>query len=403
MSDEIKKLHNEINKTFEALKEHNDKAIAEAETRGGEATAETRATVDKLNETITDLQSKIKDLEVRAARPVIETADGKEKDPEAELRAAVYDKYLRYGVGESSSHAWEPEERRALSSLSDADGGFLVPGDTEAGIIMAAYDLAEMRPYCDVGQTGRDVVQLGALSKPSVAWGRTNIAVSAQTLTAGAERIQIFPLKALILIHNDTLEDTDANIVGEITGACGLACAEAEDDAFAIGAGDDSPQGVLGDATVITQKVSSGVAAALSDATHNGIDALIGCMYTPKKVYRRNGVWMMNGTTESVVRKLKDGDGQYLWQPSVQAGKPNTLLGRPVINPEGMADIAANSLPIAFGDLKSGYKVRDRKGVTIQRLIERYAEYDQTGFIVKKRVGGKVTLPEAFAVIKIEA
>jgi HK97 family phage major capsid protein len=111
----------------------------------------------------------------------------------------------------------------------------------------------------------------------------------------------------------------------------------------------------------------------------------------------------MNSTTEAKVRQFKDSNGQYLWQPPVQAGAPATLLGRPSVNPEGMPAVAADAFPIAIGDFRRGYRIRDRKGLTITRLIERYAEFDQTGFMVKRRTGGQVVLAEAFHLIKCEA
>jgi len=245
------------------------------------------------------------------------------------------------------------------------------------------------------------MVVLGALSKLAVAWGRQSIAVSQQSLDAGGERITICDCRALTLISNNTLDDADADIVGEMMDAFGRALAEAEDDAFAVGAGDDSPQGVVGDSRVQALYKYSGVTAALSDSTNNGVDALIDCFYTPKSIYRRNGTWAFNSTTEAVIRKLKDGEGQYLWEPAVAAGAPATLLGKPIVNPEGMADIGANAYPIVFGDFNAGYKIRDRAGLTVQRLVERYAEYDQTGFLIKKRVGGQVTLAEAFCPLRI--
>ena len=266
---------------------------------------------------------------------------------------------------------------------------------------MNAYNLAELRPICQVGTTGRDLVVLGSLSKPTVAWGRQSLAIDPQDLDTGGERITIYDCRALTLISNNTLDDSEANIVGEMTDAFGRAIAEAEDDAFAAGAGDDSPQGVVADAAVQANYVYSGVAAALSNATNNGVDVLIECLYTPKKTYRRNGIWALNSTTEAVIRKLKDGEGNYLWSAGNDASSPATILGRPIVNPEGMPDIAAGAYPIVFGDFMAGYKIRDRSGLSVLRLDERYAEYDQTGFVIKKRVGGKVTLDEAFCPIKI--
>jgi len=401
MAEDIKVLHEELNKTFEAFKELNDKAIEEAEQRAGEATAETRAMVDKANEELTEIRKSMKDMETKLNRPKIDREGREVKDEETELRESAFVKFLRYGAGETGRKMMTPEEIRALGGTSDADGGFLIPPSFESGIIMNAYDLAELRPICQVGTTGRDVVVLGALSKPTVAWGRQSIAVTQQSLDTGGERINIYDCRALTLIANNTLDDSDADIIREMTDAFARALAEAEDDAFAAGAGDDSPQGVAADTDVQANYVATGIADALSDSTHNGVDALISCFYKPMKIYRRNGTWAMNSTTEALVRKFKDGEGQYLWQPSVQAGVPPTLLGRPVVNPEGMPDVAANAYPIVFGDFMAGYKIRDRAGVTVQRLVERYAEYDQTGFLIKKRVGGKVTLDEAFAPVKV--
>ena len=401
-NEQLKTLNEEVHKTFESLKEYNDKAILESEARGGEATVETRAQVDKANDEITDLRKEMAEIEKKMNRPKMDL-NGKEIDEETELRESAFVKYLRYGAGETGRKLMSPEEVRALGGTSDADGGFLIPPSFESGIITEAYDLAALRPICQVGSTGRDVVVLGALSKPTVAWGRQSIAVSQQSLDTGGERITIYDCRALTLISNNTLDDSDANIIGEMTGMFSLAIAEAEDDAFAVGAGDDSPQGVAADSRVQALYVASGISDALSDGTHNGVDALIDCFYTPKSVYRKNGKWAFNSTTEAVIRKLKNGDGDYLWEPGVQPGAPAMLLGKPIVNPEGMADIAANSYSIVFGDFMAGYKIRDRAGLTVQRLVERYAEYDQTGFLIKKRVGGQVTLAEAFCPLKTAA
>jgi len=405
MSEEtkIKELQIEIATTFEELKKRNDMAIQEAEKRGGVATAETTAAVDKANNEITELRKQVIELEKQLQRPAIQQQRDGDKDTETLFRDKAFEKLLRYGAGETGRAMFTPEETRALGGTSDADGGFLIPASFESGIIMKAFNLAALRPVCQVGKTSRDVVKLGALSQPTVAWGRRNIAVTAQDLTTGGASITIFDLKALTLIHNNTLDDTDANIIQEMTDGFSKAIAAAEDTAFAVGVGDDSPKGIVADSAVQAIYAASGVAAALTDSTHNGIDALISCMYKPKSLYRMNGKWAFNSTTEAVIRKCKDSDGQYLWQPTVAAGVPNTLLGKPIVNPESMPDIGAGTFPIVFGDFSAGYKIRDRAGMTVQRLVERYAEYDQTGFIIKKRVGGQVVLAEAFACVKIAA
>lgn len=398
-----KQLKEELASTFEAFKVANDKAIKEAETRAGEATAETRSQVDALNTKITELLDQVKELELRSKRPVKQSKDGKEITPEMELRAAAYEKYIRYGMGENSATSWTPEEIRSLSGTSDEDGQFLVPDDFESNIIMKAFNLSQIRPLCQVGTTSRDTVKMGSLAKPIVAWGSRSLAVTPQQLSTGGVEIPIKNVRALVLISNDTLDDAAADVMGQLEDAFDMAVAEAEDDAFAVGSSSDGPGGILVHSGVLANVTNSGVAAAISDATHNGVDALKTMLYALKTTYRRNATWAMNSTTEGAYRKLKDGEGRYLWDYQISTSGAQTLLGRPVINPEGMADIGANAYPVVLGDFRSGYKIRDRAGLTIKRLVERYAEYDQTAFILKKRVGGQVALAEAFRVLKISA
>jgi HK97 family phage major capsid protein len=282
------------------------------------------------------------------------------------------------------------------------DGGIFIPPTFESGIIMNAYDQAELRPLCNIGSTGRDTVIFPSLSKPTVAWGRKAIAVTEQDLSSGGKRMEVFFLTALTSLSIDTLDDAEANIVSEMTGGFGMAIAEAEDDAIAVGAGDDSPSGIASNTTVQANYSPSGVAAALFDASNNGTDCMLDAQYLIKKTYRRNAAWGMNSSTESVVRTLKDGNGQYMWQPSLQIGTPPTFDGYKIANPEGMADIAAGAIAMIFGDFNQ-YKIRDRSGMSVQRLVEKYAEYAQIGFLIRRRLGGMLVLPEAFSCVKIAA
>lgn len=385
----------EIRSTHEQFKTHVDKQIEEV--RKGHSTAELDAKIVKIEADMVEQRTKYDDLVKAGNRPNVAGIGGAD-NAETELRKEAFTKFLRYGNGENGRSMMSSEEVRALAGTSDVDGGFLVPTAFETELIKNAYNDSEIRPVVQVGQTSRDSVQLGSISKPVVAWGAKGIAITEQQLSTGGERIEIFDLKALTLISNNTLEDSAANVWAELNDMFSMALAEAEDDAFAIGAGDKSPQGIFADARVQANFTKSGHATAV-----NSVDALITMLHSLKKTYRRNATWAMNSTTEGEVRKLKDSNGQYLWQPPVQAGGAPLLLGRPLINPEGAPDVAANSFPIALGDFRRGFKVRDRQGVTVQRLVERYAEYDQTGFIVKKRVGGQVVLPEAFAVLKVSA
>lgn len=395
---DTKEFTEQLNKTFETFKDANDTRLEEMKTRNGEATAETTALVTKINEEITEMRKVLTTLETRANRPTFDTA-GKEIDVEKreaqELHKRAYMKFLRFGEKVSMS----PEESRALSSASDGAGSWLCPTDYESQIIMKSYEMAAVRPKVQVGTTGRDSVTMGLLGKPAVAWGRELAAIDPQTLKAGQKKITIYDLSALITVSNNTLDDSEADLEKEIIEAFGRACAEAEDFAFGVGAGDDNPQGM---SNVVTQAnyVASGIADDIVDASHNGLDSILNVQYKIKAMYRNTGTYLFNSNTEAVVRLLKDGEGRYMWNSPVDGG-PAKLHGKDICICEGMPDIGANSFPIVFGDFYSGYKVRDRKGLTIQRLNEKYAEYKQTGFLLTKRVGGMVVLDEAFACLKI--
>lgn len=399
---DMQQLLDAINKATTELRSYVDRKFEEVN-KTGAADPVTVAAIEKANADIGELRKQYDEAVKAAQRPAMGTGGSNGDSPEMELRKSAFTKFLRYGMGETGRAAMSVDEVRALSSASDSEGGFLVPQSWESTVLMQAYNEAELRAACQVSSTGRDRVFLPALKKPAVAWGTANLAVSPQELSSGGETITIQDLKALVLIHNNTLDDAEANIWAELSGAFSSAIAEAEDNAFAAGDGVAAPQGVLTHAGVLANYTKTGVAAALTDTNNNGVDALISMLHSLKKTYRRNSSWAMNSTTEGLIRQMKDKDGQYLWQPPVQAGSPALLLGRPVLNPEGVPDVAANAFPVVLGDFRSGYKIRDRSGITVQRLVERYAEFDQTGFLLKRRTGGKVVMAEAFRVLKVAA
>jgi HK97 family phage major capsid protein len=389
---ELKEVVEKINQKFAELREANDKGLKEIEVRSGEMTAETKEQVEKINTDITELRNQQDTIEKAIQMARLPNGEVRaEKTPEMEKREKAFIVFARTG----SDH-----ELRTLDGSTDADGGILIPPSFEAGIIMNAFNEADVRPVCQAGPTGRDLVIFGSMAKPTVAWGSGTI--SKQNSSAGGEKMSINDLRALITISSNTLEDAEANIIQELTLAFSMAVAEAEDDAFMVGTGVEQPSGIMKTAGVLTRFKKTNVAAALYDATYNGVDVLISALYSLKKMYRRRAHFAMNSATEAGIRTLKDSNKNYLWQPPVQAGAPATLLGRPLLNPEGMDDIGANKYPIVVGDF-SQYKIRDRRGLTVQRLNERYADDDEIGFIVKKRVGGRAVKAEAFTPIKVAA
>lgn len=404
---EIKELYDEMRTTWESMKSAMDKQGDEVK-QFGEATQETKNQIEALNGRITELQNGMKTaqdelaaLQAKNGRPALGGGAGGAASNMTPEQKSAFEKYIRYGLhgATAAKAAWLPEEQKALSEMIDAQGGYLVPPDFANEMIEVAQNIAQIRSVARKSNTSRAEREYSKLTqRATVAWGNESIAVDPQDLALGLEAIPVNELTALVLVPNTLLEDAESNIWNDLTDIFGKDLAFGEDLAFSVGDGNKKPEGLVSNKDVQARAVHSGSATTLTDS-----DVLLTALYNNKIVYRRNATWAMNSTAEALVRKMKDNYGQYLWAPGLEAGRPSQLLGRPVINPEGLPDIAAGTYPIVIGDFSSGYMVVDRRGVTIQRLVERYAEFRQTGFLITKRVGGQVVLAEAFTPIVISA
>lgn len=384
-----KEIITEINEAFAQLKVMNERRESEI-SQFGTALADTAATIARINGDMDEMKRQMaKNTPSIPAKTAGEEARS--------MMVASYNKYLRHGM---QSDALSEVEKRALSGTSDGDGYFLVPDHLDNTILMNAYNAAAVRPVASKRKTGRNAISVGSLVKPTVAWGTKGICVADQVSGTGRTTIEVNFLHGLLLVDQDMLDDADADIAEVLSKGFGEAKAEAEDDAFMTGNGVNEPEGILTNATIAASYIPSGVAAALTDSTNNGFDVMLEAYYALNAKYRRNAHWAWNSQTEHVLRTIKDNEGRYMFQPSLAIGTPATFNGVPIINPEGMPDIAANSLPIVIGDF-SRYWIADRQSFAIQRLNERYAECHQVGFKVRFRVGGAPVLPEAFIPIKI--
>jgi len=340
---------------------------------------------EAIKQEIKSLAEKVESIEVLVKRPPASTEEAKNK----ELKKAFFN-FIRHGVIET----------KAL--VEDTTGQILVPEDLQAEIMRTLPKLTIMRNLATVRQTNRDRLRYRSLTEVSVGWGKletgTSITESSPTPSEAYQYVE--DLYGLVKIGEDELMDSDQNLEAILADSFARAIAEAEDTAFIAGAGHSSgePDGILNGTTV--SRVTAGQAAEIT------IDDILDLIYTVPAQYRKNGVLIVNSKTELALRKLKDKNDQYLWQPSVQAGTPATFAGFPVYNQDDIPEIPAGgtSADVAiFGDIKAGYRIIDRLGITIQRLNELYAESGLIGIKLQYRVGGSVIRPDALRILEVPA
>lgn len=343
-----------------------------------------------------DILAQVEDLNKQllesrqASNPNLSVSATGQTFDKTEVRKAL-DVYLR-GVDLVDM---EMEVRQSLSNIQDSDGGFLLTETVESEVLMNAFNPGEIESVVPVLPTGGNRAMIPSMGKPKVAWGPKNITLTDQELAAGNVGIDIHNLRALVVIPRDTLEDSAADIVGELNAAFGRALEEARDTAYAVGTGVNQPEGFMNNAQVLEN------VTVTSEAGKLDLDSLIAALYELNKTYRNNAAIACNSKTEGVMANFKDSTGQPLWRLNAVQNTPNTFMGRPIINPESMDDIDEDNFPVAIGDFAAAYRIRERGSIAITRLDEAFATSDQVAFIVKQRIGGQTALPEAIRVIQI--
>lgn len=390
----------EMMTAFEAFKQANDARLDEIEKK---ACADTllEAKVARIDQAVSAAQVRLDRAISATRRPALEAVEpvGLASPPEAK---AAWDGYLRAG-GVAGL-----ELKAGLSSAANS-GGYVVPPETERAIERRLMAGSPMREIATVR-----TVASGVFRKPVSTAGIASgwVAETAARPETDPATLALLEFPAADLYANpaatqslldDALVDLDEWLAAEVEDA--FAAQEAQ--AFVNGDGTNKPRGFLSYTTVAdaTQTwgqigyVASGAAGGFAAA--NPADKLIDLVYAPKAQYRPNGRFVMNRKTVSAVRKFKDADGAYIWQPAQRAGETASLLGYAVTEIETMPDIAANSLSIAFGDFQKGYLIVDRAGVRVLR--DPYSAKPYVLFYTTKRVGGGVQNFDAIKVMKFSA
>lgn len=391
-----------MNKIFE-MREKRAKAWDAAKAfldthRGNDGTmsAEDGQTYDRMEAEVINLGKEIERLERQEAldaelnkatantltsKPV--NVDARAKNPRAT------DEYQKSFWNVMRSKSVPHEVMNVLSVGTDTEGGYLVPDEYERTLVQALEEENIFRKLArriatDSGERKIPVVS----SKGTASWLDENAAYTESDDVFGQVSIGAYKLGTMIKVSEELLNDSVFDVPAYIAREFARRIGAAEEAAFFTGDGTNKPTGIL----ATTGGAELGVTTAAADKIT--ADELIDLFYSLRAPYRRKAVWLLNDSTVKAIRKLKNSNGDYLWQPSLTAGTPDTILNRPVFTSACMPELAANNKAIAFGDL-SYYWIADRQGRSFKRLNELYAANGQVGFLSSERVDGKLILPEA--------
>ena len=295
------------------------------------------------------------------------------------------------------SKALRPEVADALQIGTDSEGGYLVPDEYEHTLVEALEEENIFRKLAHIINTSSGDRKIPVVaSKGSASWVDEEGTITDSDDAFNQVSIGAYKLGTLIKISNELLNDSAFNLESYISKEFARRIGSKEEEAFFTGNGTGKPVGIFN----ATGGAEVGVTTA--SATAITADELIDLFYSLKAPYRKKAVWILNDSTVKAIRKLKDKNDNYLWQPALTAGTPDTILGRPVYTSSFVPSIAAGAKTIAFGDF-SYYWIADRQGRIFKKLTELYAATDQTGFVATQRVDGKLILPEAIKVLQQKA
>lgn len=370
----------------------------------GMLSAEDAATYDKMETDVVNLGKEIERLERQAAidreleqptgRPITERPgqpDGKAKSGRAtdEYKTAFW----RVMRSKSVPH----EIYNALQVGTKSEGGYLVPDEYEHTLIEALEEQNIFRQLAHVISTSSGDRKIPVVaSKGTAAWIDEEAAYPESDDSFGQVSIGAYKLATMIKVSEELLNDSVFDVPSYIAREFARRIGAAEEEAFFTGDGSGKPLGIL----AATGGAGTGVTAA--SATTLSFDEVMDLYYSLRAPYRRSSVFIMNDSTVKLLRKLKNGNGDYIWQPSVTAGTPDTILNRPVYTSSYMPAAEAGAKSILFGDL-GYYWVADREGRSFKRLNELYATTGQVGFLASQRVDGKLILPEAVKVLAMKS
>ena len=370
----------------------------------GILSAEDDATYTKMEQEITDLgkeiarQERQEALEAELNRPTATPLTGKPLGGNVDERTGrATDEYRSNFWNLMRTKSPMPQVVDALRIGADTEGGYLVPDEYEHTLVEALMEENIFRSLAHIIRTASGERKIPVVSsKGTASWIEEGGAFPESDDTFGQVTIGAYKLGTTIKVSEELLNDSVFDLENYIAREFARRIGAKEEEAFFTGDGSGKPLGVLAD------KGGAEIGVNAASATTITADELLDLYHSLLSPYRKKAVWVVNDSTIKAIRKLKDNNGQYLWQPGLIANAPDTILGRPVKTSAFMPSIAAGAKSIIFGDFKY-YWIADRQGRTFKRLNELYATTGQVGFLASQRVDGRLILPEALKVLKQKA
>jgi len=403
---EIQQLVEAATKSVHALRESQESAIAEQK-KHGTLLADTQEKQAKIEQDIAVMLGVIDEIKKAQLAQAEAKQNGGLSAQEVEAKTALHKFICKQALTDS--------EQKALNTLNNNDGGFLTTADTSGRIISRLRDFSPMRRYANVKTTGKSrltgIINNG---RNAYSWGAQGATVGeSSTKQFGEYQIDVKKLIAYPKATEEMLEDADYDIEALIIDDATMGFAEGESYGFLLGNGVLQPRGLMTVPTAYTgdntrawgtvQKFKTGVNGAFA-ATPNGGDVFIEAAMSLRSAYRSGAIWAMNRFTLAAAMKLKDSDGNYIWQPTwnLQDAPFGTICGIAIAPDfDHMADIANNSLSIAVGDLNQAYQIVDKRGISVVR--DNITSPGNVNWYISKRTGGDVVNSESVRFIEFKA
>lgn len=361
------------------------------------------AIYEKMETDVVNLGKEIDRLERQQAmdnelsKPVNSPITDKPSVPSAETKKGRASDEYKQVFWNAMRNKASYEMRNALEVGTDSEGGYLVPDEFERTLIEALLEENIFRSIAKVINTSSVDRKIPVVaSKGTASWVDEEGEIPESDDAFGQVSIGAYKLATMIKVSEELLNDSVFNLESYIAKEFARRIGAKEEEAFFTGDGTGKPTGIF------HTTGGAQLGATTASATALTVDEVMDLFYSLKSPYRKNAIFVMNDATVKVIRKLKDGNGQYIWQPSLTASQPDTILNRPVKTSSYVPTIEAAAKTIAFGDF-GYYWVADRQGRAFKRLNELFAATGQVGFMATQRVDGKLILAEAIKVLQQKA